>query len=364
MMTLSLAGLDELLEELRNAPEVYRPSPFWEELAAIGLRQLEGSGLENFKRSVNMSYFSWDVLGIVLRNQLTPVLAQWLRRRSWGVFKAEFSGYRSELSGSRNLFSVSNHWVRLRELTSFSPAAALLYRTYVAMLWEYVSEHDSLELLRRLDEPTFGNPFLIRYSGRAISQDLCNSVLEFYSAGAADAADGRRWQVAELGAGYGRLAFVMLHALPAASVCLIDIAPALNIAQAYLGHVFPDERIFYFRPFRRYDDVREEFDSARIRFLAPSQIELLPPGQFDLFVNISSLHEMTYAQVDNYIRQIGRLCRGRFYTKQWRVSQAKVNGVVLREHDYPIPAGWRQIYHRQHAIQRKFFEALYEVGAA
>jgi putative sugar O-methyltransferase len=361
-MTLATRGLHELLEEMERAPEVYRPSAFWHELTALGLEQLESGGLENFKRSVNMTYFNWGVLGI-LRHQVLPVFAHWCRARRGRVLGARFSGYGSPGPSARNRQTVSNFRMRIPLLASFGPLAAFVYKTYVAMLWERVSEDDALGLLARLDEPSFGNPFLVHYRGRAASQDLCNSVHEFYSAGAATAAGGPEFAIAELGGGYGRLAHVCLEALPSATYCLIDIAPALYVAQEYLTRVFPTEKIFRFRTFRTYEEIRSEFESSRIRFLAAHQIELLPPKQFDLFVNISSLHEMNWAQIANYLSQIDRLCRGSFYTKQWRVSQAKVNGLVIREFDYPIPPSWRRCYHRRHPIQRMFFEALYRVGS-
>lgn len=70
---------------------------------------------------------------------------------------------------------------------------------------------------------------------------------------------------------------------------------------------------------------------------------------------------MTYEQIENYLKQINRICRGGFYSKQWRVSRAKINGFVIKESEYPIPASWKCVYHQQHPIQRMFFEALYEV---
>jgi putative sugar O-methyltransferase len=362
-MTLGAAGLRELLAEVEGAPELYRPSVFWDELVALGLKQIEGAGFENFKRTVNMAYFNWGVIGI-LRHQFLAVLAPWCRRPRLGVFGARFPGHRSSAPGTRRYHAIPNFRIPLQEVASFGPVAALVYRTYVAMLWEYVRQTDALGLLASLDEPRFGNPFLIQYQGRETSQDLCNSVHELYASGAAEAADGRPLSVAELGGGYGRLAYVCLKAVPTSTYCLIDIAPALNVAQEYLTRVFPDERIFCFRPFRDFEEVRPEFEASRIRFLAAHQVERLPAKQFDLFVNISSLHEMTRAQIENYLRQIGRLCRGRFYTKQWRVSQARVTGHVIREHEYPIPPSWRCVYHRRHPIQRLFFEALYDVGGA
>lgn len=337
--------LTSLLEEMRAWPEVYRPSPFWDALSKRTLRQLEDDGFENFKRTVNMKYFNWNVLGII-RHQLLPVFCQWCRHPDPEIFKAEFPDYGANRPGVK----------------AFNAVSAVVYKLYVAMLWEYVSARDPSGILKSLNEPTCGNPFLIRYKGRWASQDLCNSVHEFYSAGGHEAVDGRVWNVAELGAGYGRLAYVFLNALPSSSYCIIDIPPALYIAQQYLAEVFPKEKIFHFRRFKRYEEIRTEFETSRIKFLAAHQIELLPPKQFDLFVNISSLHEMTYPQIENYLAQINRVCRGRFYTKQWRVSRATVNGFVIKESEYPISPSWTTLYHRRHPIQRMFFEALYQIG--
>lgn len=333
------------IEILKDAPDLYRPSPFWETLALKNIAQLREGGGENFKRTVNMKYFNWNILGIV-RHQLFPVFRYWLTNRNWSVFSAKFPKYRDPLYGN---------------IKNFNPISALIYRVYVAMLSHFVSKEDSLLLLTKIEEPQAGNPFSIDYNGHYVSQDLCNSIHEFYRAGGVEAEDGRPWNVAELGAGYGRLGYVFLKALPASTYCVIDIPPALNLSQEYLSTVFPKEKIFRYRRFQNFEDVREEFESTRIRFLAAHQIELLPAKEFDLILNISSLHEMTSEQITNYLNQIDRICRGKFYTKQWRLSRAKANGFVINEFEYPIPASWKCLYHKQHPIQRMFFEALYDV---
>ena len=117
-----------------------------------------------------------------------------------------------------------------------------------------------------------------------------------------------------------------LTALPRATYTIVDIPPSLYLSQRYLSQLFGADQVFAFRPFTRFDDVRDEFMAARIRFVASPQLPLLPPKLFDRLVNISSLHEMSRPQIENYLVQIDRVCRGRFYTKQWRVSQAAVNG--------------------------------------
>ena len=342
------AELVALLDEFSNVPEIYRPSPFWKSLAATGVRQLEESGFENFKRTVNTRYFNWRLLGIV-RHQLLAVLREWARHPRRAVFAARFPQPRATV-GDR--------------AASFDRASAWVYQTFVAMYASILEKTDTWGLLRTMEEPELGNPFLIECAGRRLSQDLCNSVHELYSILGADprpAADETP-AFAELGAGYGRLGYVVLKAIPSATYCIIDIPPALYLSQRYLTTLFPECPAFRFRAFRSYDEVAVEFEAARLRFLAPHQLQLLPEKSFDYFVSISSLHEMTLAQVHNYFALVDRYCRGRFYTKQWRVSRTQMNGCTLRENDYPVPATWRTIYQRRHPIQRMFFEALYDVA--
>jgi len=335
--------LNAMMQSMKQASPLYTPSAFWDDLARKHIKQLDHDGFKNFKRTLNMRYFNWGVFAI-LRHQFLPIFRRWMSHPSMVPFSAEFNDYGAS-PGSKT--------------KSFDPITANIYRVYVAMLADFVADSDKLGLLDKLAEPAIGNPFVIKYRGRYLSQDLCNSVHEFYHSTTACDPFKPGFRIAELGAGYGRLGHVYLSVLPNASYCVIDIPPALYISQRYLTEIFPEEKVFKFREFNSFEDVRAEFENSRIRFLAAHQIELLPPNQFDLFINISSLHEMTREQVANYIHYIDRLCRGSFYTKQWHTSNATINGYALKESEYPIPANWKEVFHRQHPIQSLFFEALY-----
>ena len=331
--------LAAMMEFCASGPDLYRASPFWEDLGGTHVEQLETEGFEDFKRTVNTRYFNWRTLGII-RHQLSGVGSDWVRHPSAEALSAEFT--------DRKPFGAVDGWI---------------YKTFVAMYADRLGRSDSLGLLSSIEEPELGHPFLVNHRGRGVTQDLCNSIHELYSALGAEPDPQADLDVCEIGAGYGRLGYAFLKALPATTYTIVDIPPALYLSQRYLTSLFPDDAVFAFRPFDDFEDVREEFESARIRFLAASQIEQLPPKSFDLFMNISALHEMTWAQIENYFRQMDRLCRGRVYTKQWRKSRAGVNGDAIREDGYPTPAGWRELYHRRHPIQKMFFHALYEVGA-
>ena len=342
------AVLSAMTNALAAGPEVYRPSKFWAGLNSVHVRQLQQQGFDNFKRTVNTKYFNWRILGIV-RHQL-GVVAAWLRRPDLAVFRARFPSPSYRPGGT---------------VASFNPPSAWIYKTFVAMYADVLARHDPLGLVSRLEEPAVGNPFAVVHRGRVISQDLCNSIQELYSVFGPDGgaiASGRNLEVAELGAGYGRLAYVVVSASPGVRYTIIDIPPALYLSQRYLTTVFPGVATFRFRAWTDYADVSEEFERARIRFVLPHQAALLPGRSVDYFVNISQLHEMSRPQVERYFALMDRICRGRVYTKQWLVSRTPVNDVVFRDRDYPVPGRWRTLYHRRHPIQSMFFEALYEVG--
>lgn len=338
--------LAEMLREVECAPELHRPSPHWQDLGGEHLRRLEAWGFENFKRTISIRYFGWRLHGL-FAHQYWPVAKYWLSHRDWSVFGGATSDYRSP---------------RGRGIHSMGTVHGWLYQVYVAMLANFVWEQDPWKLMQVLEEPALGNPFTVRFRDRWVSQDLCNSIHEFYSAWDCEGWGKRPAVVAEIGAGYGRLADVFLRALPGVSVCVVDLPPALFLAQEYLGRLFPNDQIFRFRPFQSYSEVKDEFESARIRFLMAHQLALLPAKTFDLVINISSLHEMTRPQIEHYYREIDRVCRGRFYTKQYLRSRERENRHIIRHDEYPVPATWTRLRHRRHPIQSWFYDELYDVG--
>lgn len=283
-----------------------------------------------------MRYFNWGVLAII-RHQLPVVLSQ--------INKGNFDPI------LKSKFIYAEH---------FNFISAFVYKVFVSYFADHISQSDYLNLLDQIEEPLTGNPFVIKYKNKLISQDLCNSIHEFYTIQQSVKLP-KKMRITELGAGYGRLAFIFLKVLPDCSYCIIDIPPALYVSQNYLSTIFPKEKIFKFRPFSSFKEVKKEFEESKIRFLMPHQIKLLPKKHFDLFITISSLHEMRRDQITNYIKHIDRLTKGYFYTKQWQQSRTYDNQNI-KEQEYPVPKQWEQIARNSpHPIQSMFFDALYKV---
>lgn len=336
--------LARMLDELEKAPVIFQPSDFWISLNRTHLYHLSKSGFKHFKRSISGKYFSWGILGIIY-HQSGIVINELLKFNFAPITQSRFE---------KDKLFIEKKVRRFNSLTTH------IYRIYVACLYDFVSKVDPLKLFDRIKEPKIGNPFLIRYKNKFISQDLCNSIQEFYTI-FNHSKLAKNVKVAELGAGYGRLAFIFCSVMPNISYCIIDIPPALYISQRYLSAVFPNEKIFKFRSFNSYNEIKTEFEDAKIRFLMPHQMKLLPKKEFDIFITISSLHEMRKDQILNYIKEIGRLTKGYFYSKQWMRSHTKDNRNI-KESEYPIPKKWTKVlWNSPHPIQRSFFDVLYKI---
>ena len=325
-----------------------RPSGFWTGFGEHNQNMLAQHGIENFKRTVNQNYFNW-VPTSPSDNQYQRVEAYWnanpdpaalgVKVQDWDLLRV---GYLAE-----NPFA--------------DPAKRAVYERFVGMLWHHVRHSGPNGVLDGLSEPELGNPIRATLNGRLISQDLANSVKEQNTIlNSYSSASSRRLIVGELGAGYGRVAYVFLATRPAQYV-VIDVPPALFVSQWYLSRVFPQKRVFAFRPFDSFEKIASELDAADIVFLTPDQFYLLPDGYFDIFLTISSLAEMTLDQVWEYIGLMCRKTKNRIYIKQWREWTNPVDRVTLEKDDYDLLPGWHKRIDRVDSVQDRFFETLWEV---
>ena len=316
-------------------PEIF-PSKYWNELNRKNLQQLADNGYENFKRTVARNYFTWIVNP--LNKQVRFLMGEAGLWESMKIIAGAIASPRHELLKRKH---------------------TIFYNLLTNLLWVYVEKNDSDGLLRQIDEPLEGNPLRVTRGDRLISQDLANSLIEYEAILHPDLDRREVRTILELGPGYGRTAHVFLTLQPGCRYILVDIPPALYVAQRYLTSIFPQRKIFSFRAFDDYQSVQQEIENADIVFLTPNQLELLPNKSVDLFVNISSLHEMRMDQVRYYFGEIERLTRKYFYFKQWKETTVPSENETIKEADYPVCAEWRLLHRQQCAVQHKFFEALY-----
>jgi len=332
-------GLIRLLSLFSNEENsVSSPSSCWILLAVKNLDQLLEHGYKNFKRTIGHNYFNFLV-----------------QKGDPQIQAAE------SLFPTTIVESCRNAALSIPHDSTFSTSEQFSYNYFILLLWEYVKKIDIHNYLDKVSEPKEGNPLLVSSNGKSMSQDLANSLIEYYSISEAVSFENIK-TVLEIGGGYGRNAHVILSLNPNARVILVDIMPALYIAQRYLSSVFRDRKVFAARSFSSYDEVKNEIEAASIVFLLPHQITLLPDKQVDLCMNISSFGEMNREQIEWYFAQINRFTSKYFYMKQWNISQNPFDGLILNKSDYICPESWKEIYSRNCAIQTEFFETVYQVN--
>jgi putative sugar O-methyltransferase len=319
-----------------NVPN--RPSACWDLLALKNYDQLLSFGYNNFKRTVGNNYFNFLVQkGDPQIQALEALLPQEI------------------------LESCDRTARSLPEDPTFPGLDQFCYKYFVLLLWEYAKGIDGMRYFENLNEPEEGNPIIVLSGGQKVSQDLSNSLIEYCSI--SESVDFEHVdRVLDIGGGYGRNAYVILKLNPHIKVTLVDIPPALYIAQRYLSSIFKEQRVFKARNFSRYDEVKEELEDASIVFLMPYQLSFMPEKRFDLCINISSFGEMNIEQIKWYFKQLGRVTGKYFYTKQWRNSNNIFDEVVLGQSDYAYPENWEMIFSRPCRVQTEFFEALYQVS--
>jgi len=321
----------------RSASVADSPSVCWDLLATKNYDQLLTHGYRDFKRTVGTNYFNFLV-----------------QKGDPQIHAVE------SLLPPEVIERCVNAALAIPEDASLPCPDQFAYKYFVLLLWEYVKTIDRQRYFERLEEPVEGNPILVASEGRQVSQDLANTLIEYCAIGEAMSFEDID-SVLEIGGGYGRNAYIILALNPNIKVTMVDIPPALYIAQRYLASMFKERRVFKARDFSHYGEVKGELESASIVFLLPHQLALMPNKRFDFSMNISSFGEMRADQVQWYFKQLGRVTRRYFYMKQWRTSTNVFDGVVLKEGDYPCPKNWTAIFSRPCRVQTEFFEACYQV---
>jgi putative sugar O-methyltransferase len=316
----------QIVAETEASPDLYRPSKFWDYLNSVNTQWLDEFGLENFKRTVSQNYYNWLIVDHE-DVQFRAVLKVWLRHPTLSplLVRMEVPDLLRTASGLEK---------------QFGKRAQLTYRLFVAMLWDVAVRSDRLGLAKGLEEPELGRPIGIWRGKKRISQDLANSIRECNSiARWSDPLDVGHPAVGELGAGYGRVAYALLKNTRV-RYFIFDIPPALYVSHWYLSRLFPDRKVVPFQPMATFRDVEATLQTADIAFFTPNQMALFPDGYFDVFLSISSLPEMSFDQIKNYLTLISRVSGGTVYLKQWRRWVNERDGFEFTYDQLVLPDRW------------------------
>jgi putative sugar O-methyltransferase len=336
--------LDAMKAELTADDPVFLPSAFWHDLNDKNLRMLEVEGLSNFKRTVAQNYFNWFIAEF-RHPFFRYVFGQWRRRPNL----LPFFTWLKDIELLR--FTTTDERIKV------SAVQKHMYRLYVCFVWTVMMRYDRRDLRRKAREPEVGNPLRVMYGRRLLTQDLANSIIECNVI--ADLTEGLSApRIGELGAGYGRVAYVHANALQG-KYFIFDIPPALAVAQWYLEQTLGPERVFRFRHFERIEDEQSELDRASVILLTPNQMRKFPARYFDVMLSISTLPEMRLDQANFYLKEFQRLSRRHIFLKQWRDWRNPDDGTYLTVDSYEFAPEWRLETDRIDRVIPDFFNRVW-----
>ncbi len=169
--------------------------------------------------------------------------------------------------------------------------------------------------------------------------------------------------VLDLGAGWGRIGYVLKRVNPRATYIACDLPEALLISSTYLPRLLPDELVHGYEQNRPLDKFTKQALIAGdgMRFCGAQDLERFQPGSIDFLINVASFQEMTVDQVGAYFALIDKKLNGILYTQQvWQTPS--VFNVVSGFDDYPWPSRWQRLFARHTTFSDRYFEAAFRVG--
>jgi putative sugar O-methyltransferase len=346
-----LAAIQAMNQELENNP-IYVPGEFWGGVGKFHIWLLEQYGIENFKRTVSHHYQNW-----FMDDYTDPQVNQLFR-----LGAAQFA-----LEPWTNIIEIPTHVGHNRSMNQNDPTYPLafaknreIYRISVGLLWEYVKNHDRFKILELLTESEIGNPIRIWRNEKLISSDLAHSVRERnLLLESRNLYGGEKLVVGELGAGHGRLA-EMFGRTTNYKYRIFDITPALYVSQWYIKKLFPNEKIFEFRHFDEFSEIKEELQKCRFAFFTSNQIEKFPDDYFNAFINMNSLQEMKMDQIKNFLHQIDRLTTDLFLSRQMIDSCNITESVHLSKDNFKMPERWQLSVDKTDDIYPIYFNQIWK----
>ena len=342
---IEINELRDMVKVLSKSNIIYHPSRFWLYHLVLNSIQLKYCGFENFKLTANKNYFGWSNPEDIKMQFACTI-------RALNINEKELQSLFDSISVPKNQMPddlCDSDW-----------------KIYVKLLYflnEYATKNDSEGIYQKVVEPDLGNPICIKINGKSVSQDLphtsieINTFMPFFKKD-----ESKVMNVAELGAGCGRIGHQLLQVYDNIKYTIIDIPPALFISQTYLRTLFPHKKVFVAKDFSNWNEFKKDFEMSDIRFLFPQQLELIPHYYFDIFINISSLSEMRPEQIGNWFRLIDKTTRGIFFFKQYKQNHNTFDKCIINKEDYPIPKHWETLLDQENKLFSPFFDMVLKVN--
>jgi len=300
--------LELMLQDLRSAPEEYRPTNYWDVHERHFLPELKRLGLHDFRRrrnSVLGSFGATDPDPLQIDFHASVAVSNPLTR------KLPFhDGMLRILNSLAHARPVSRAGVN--RLQRISPVKASIYYEIAPedlrqLAYDYVcarAEQVGARPIRDLEPSLAGNPEdVFQIGDRTYTMATFFYYLQYVYCCQFINFDDVQVYV-ELGSGMGKQVEVLKKLHPNICFLLFDIPPQLYVCERFLDTVFPGDVVSY----QTTRDMSEPPapQAGKIFMLGSWKFPLLNRAKIDLFWNAASFQEMEPDVVANYLSPINQ----------------------------------------------------------
>jgi putative sugar O-methyltransferase len=293
--------LELMLEDMRTADPLYRPTRFWELGLPPIVADLRKLGFRDFRSHPSARWY------------VGSFAEPWYREHV-GLVRPLFKAA-DLLSGSRRIGA------RARRIVEGMPMLEREYDVFVA------SQDERSPRLIGISESDVGRPFQqLAIDGVKVGKNFLNYMrgLSFLKR-RVDLETMPR--VFEIGGGFGSLGEIVLKMSDRTFYLDVDIPPIAAVATYYLREIFGRDAVFGYDQCRGQGSIDIESLASKYRaaVLCPWQLPNIV-GKMDLFVNFISFQEMEPHVVRNYARLASRMTRKCVLLRNSRDGQARARG--------------------------------------
>jgi hypothetical protein len=198
--------------------------------------------------------------------------------------------------------------------------------------WQWI--YNSRKPVSCLSYPTHGNQ-----SGAYINKSFVginpffNEIYGSILSGLLD--DVERPVIAELGAGYGKLAYFTLRDMSDSCYVDFDLPETLCLAAYYLMKSWPKKKVLLYGEEEYSEKSHSQYE---LIFMPSYEIENIGQNSIDLFINKNSLGEITREAAANYVHHISSSTKYFFHMNHDVFPNIySDDSPGLLGHEYPVP---------------------------
>jgi putative sugar O-methyltransferase len=246
-----------------------------------------------------------------------------------------------------------------------SPSRVLYQASW--LLYQNIKARDYLKLLEKVSATVSRDSDLCYFfEGNYVSWDLLISIDTLYSIAEVDSTIlTEPVVVLDLGAGWGRMGYLIQSVNPKSVYIACDLPEGLLLSSSYLPTRLPQTKTFHYAENRTVKKFSKELllSEPGIRFCGTHDIVRLEDKSVDFFINVASFQEMTLRQVDQYFDIIDRKVSGVIYIQEyWDGSKmGHTDREISGLQSYPFRENWHQYYVRNSSFSDRYFEGAFRL---